>query len=71
MTKKSKYLNVPYSNLSAYTIAANCSDSADCEIGISELRDFFTANYPAPCKLAIKRLFALHKKVQAFKKISK
>jgi len=26
--------------LSAYTIAANCSDKSDCEAGIQEIRDY-------------------------------
>ena len=26
--------------LSAYTLAANCSDESDCQAGIDEIRDF-------------------------------
>lgn len=61
-------LNIPYSTLSSYTIAKNCSDISDCEYGIQELKNFIKYNYPNDTKLAYRRLNALYKKIEYLKK---
>lgn len=60
-------LKLPYSSLSSYTIAKNCTDLNDCEIGIEELKNFIKFNYPSNTPLAYKRLNALTKKINLLK----
>lgn len=61
-------LKIPYSSLSYYTIAKNCTDINDCTFGVSELKNFIKANYPSNTKLAFKRLNALYKKIDLLNK---
>lgn len=60
-------LKIPYTQLSPYTIAKNCTDINDCVFGVSELKNFIRINYPLETKLAYKRLNALYKKIELLK----
>ena len=55
-------LKINYTTLSAYTIAKNCCDLDDINLGLNELYFFVSENYPANCKLAHTRIFLLEKK---------
>ena len=61
-------LKIPYSKLSAYTIAKNCTDITDCQYGIEELKNFIKFNYPNNTRLAYNRLNALYKKLEYLNK---
>jgi hypothetical protein len=67
---KSSTLKISYNTLSGYTIAKNCCDINDLNIGLNELYSFVGENYPASCKLAYLRINALeYKKNIIIKKI--
>ena len=53
--------------LSAYTIAKNCSDKADCKAGIDELTKYFEET-KKPTKTAYIRFYKLHEKIKKLKK---
>jgi hypothetical protein len=55
-------LKISYTTLSGYTIAKNCCDLDDVNFGLNELYSFVRENYPANCKLAHTRIFALENK---------
>jgi hypothetical protein len=59
-------LKISYTTLSGYTIAKNCCDLDDVNFGLNELYLFVRQNYPAYCKLAHTRIFALEKKKLKF-----
>ena len=62
---KSSKLKISYNTLSSYTIAKNCCDISDVNVGLNELYSFVRENYPASCKLAYLRINALeHKKIK-------
>ena len=51
--------------ISAYTKAQNCTDVADCKVGIDEIRVYLKST-KTPCQLAYNRLGKLKKKLEAF-----
>jgi len=50
--------------LSEYTKAQNCTDAADCQVGIDEIRAYIKST-KTPCQMAYNRLGKLKKKLEA------
>ena len=64
-------MNTNTKKLSAYTIAANCSDLTDIECGIEEMKDYFKACEKAdktPTNTAYIRFSKLHIKKEKLTK---
>jgi hypothetical protein len=49
--------------LSAYTKAQNCTDIADCKVGIDEIKDYLNKT-KNPCQQAYNRLGKLNLKLK-------
>lgn len=54
-------------NLSAYTIAKNCTDISDCQAGINELDQYFRST-KKPKDRAYVRYFKLNEKIKKLQK---
>jgi len=54
---------INFRTLSAYTIAANCTDVSDCKVGLSELNSYL-ANAEKPCNSAYIRFYKLRNKLE-------